>query len=339
MSPDSTPTTATPAEDVLSAIEQQLRRLKSAVSHLQLSETAATTAISAAEQVLQGQASLGQQLADYVSRLPQPTQDDKVVQQLEQLTLAIGQQQELLRQTSETLGSSAAYTDASALRDPSILSTLQKVLEQHEQLAATLSDIGAQLGQGLTHHLSRELDDLLKSLVEPLAAAEASKDALSLLKQKAQDISQQIKHLSTSSTQQYQEVAKRQQGLTDGLKLRDERDKQLWQGQTLLAEQTAQAQATLAKISQQLAEQLAHQKQLPASLQTKMQDILQQLAVAQQKPLSVKPAEPDYELRQQVATLTQTVMAQQATLKRQQMVGLITLLATLASLGLYLLQG
>lgn len=310
MSPEHPSTSASPAEDVFNELEKELQRLKSAVSHLSLSEQAATKAIEAAEQVLHRQAELGQQLTDYVSRLPQPA--EPTAPPLAQLTAAVERQQEVL---DHLAGQLTRLTDQAAPPDPSKEDTatplLQDILTRQEQLATGLGDLQRQLKQGIAHYPSQQLTDFLQQLVEPLALPQELQPTVTRSQQILQELSLQVKTLTSSGAQQQAGVIKELQALSGTMKLRNDQGELLRNSQLSLGEQSASIQKLLQGVSQQLRDQPAQ--------------------------ATASPVGPDMMLHQQVWDLAQTVATQQTVLKRQQLIGLATLLAVLASLALHFL--
>ncbi|MCR5888353.1 hypothetical protein LRS06_11375 [Hymenobacter sp. J193] len=272
-------------ETVFEELGQELRRLKSAVSHLTLSESAATQAITAAEQVVERQAQLSRQLSDYVSRLPQPRTSETATQVVDRLVASHAE-------SHNSQGNEEHYQRVLAR------------LEEHQgQLAQMLTKVEQQLMQGVAHHLSQELEGLRQQTVQDVGAAQQYGQVLGQLQQ----------HTHAIREQQHK-VSLQLETLSAG-----------WPGQSRQLEELRKAVQT---VGQQFSEQVAQQHRMPAEWQNQLQQALAPLM----KPKAQLTLAPDHELRRKVDELQQTVAVQQGLLKRQQVIGLVTLLAALAGL-------
>ncbi|MDU0369557.1 hypothetical protein ACFPAF_04055 [Hymenobacter endophyticus] len=355
--------TTTPTETVFEELEQELRRLKSAVSHLSLSESAATQAITAAEQVVERQDQLSRQLSDYVDRLPQPPAADMATQ-VADLVQAVTAQQQLLRQAVEQLTASQAEPHNIQANEEQHQRALAKVEEHQGQLSQMLAKVEQQLTQGVAHHLSQELETLLQQTVQEVRETHQYGHTLGQLLQHTQAIREQqskafsqLETLAVGRQAQSRQLEELQGAVqTVGQQFTEQvaQQKKLpaeWQSQLLqllqpllkpqapvavttspdqrLYQKLDELQNLMKTTGRQLTEVTAQQRKLPVEYQDQLQQALAPLI----KPKAPLPLAPDQELRRKVDELQQTVVAQQGLLKRQQMVGLVTLLAALAALA------
>ena len=195
------------AEEVFADLEQQLKRLNSAVSHLTLSEQAATQAIEAAEQVLQQQQMLSQQLKDYVEQLPRPAQGEDSLKQLESLTEAIERQSRQLQEVQQHLQAEAAAPQPSASTENEQLQALTTTLEAgQERTAKAVEMVGQLVQKGVAHYPSQQLTDFLQNAMEPFVPMAEMQPTLVRNQQLLQDIQLLLKGLSASNAPDSQAI-------------------------------------------------------------------------------------------------------------------------------------
>ncbi|SET97853.1 hypothetical protein [Hymenobacter actinosclerus] len=177
------------SENVFEELDQELRRLKSAVSHLSLSESAATQAIEAAERVVVQQGQLHQQLTEYLNHLPerQAAATSSLVAELSQ-AVATQQQQDLaqmaqqLKQGHQELAAHLKSALGSRQPESMIAEGIQATLKQQfQQLQSQLQLLlepstkpKAPLPSTLDYEVRNKVDELSKKVNEltQLAAAQ-----------------------------------------------------------------------------------------------------------------------------------------------------------------------
>lgn len=300
MSLDTTTTEHATAEEVLADLENELKRLQSAVSHLTLSETAATKAIEAAEQVLQHQRVLGQQLTDYVAKMPQPGQGTETLAQLQMLNSSIERQSQQLEDVQHQLHKEQATQMPSGMPGHEQLLALTTELGERQSSMSQKVELVAQAVQkGIAHYPSQQLNELLKEVIEPFLPVVEMQPVLARNEQQLQEMQLLLKNLSATSD--YQGLRESIQVLTNSLK------PELGQ----VAKQTSEVQQMLEAIKSQLDKPTLAEQRVESLEQ--MVRSLTRSAMAQQ------------EAQKWQNTLT--------------LMTLVTVLATLAGLAAHFLRG
>ena len=302
MSPDNTTTEDAKDEQVFADLERELKRLTSAVSHLTLSEKAATTAIEAAERVLQQQSVFGKQLEDYVAKLPQPDQTTATAAQLQELAVSTGQQSKQLEEIQRLIRTEPAPPLPSDSPGYEQLLALTTTLgERQASMTKTVEMVGQEVQKGISHYPSQQLADFLREAMEPFVPVVEMQPTLVRNEQLLQEIQELLKGLSANPTYDYQAITESVQVLNSSLSPRLE----------LLVSQASKVQQTLEAIKAQLSKP----------------------ALAEQRAVT---------LEQMVMGLTRSAVAQQEAQKRQNTLTLFTLvssLATLIGLAVHFLRG
>ena len=302
MSPDNTTTEDAKDEQVFADLERELKRLTSAVSHLTLSEKAATTAIEAAERVLQQQSVFGKQLEDYVAKLPQPDQTTATAAQLQELAVSTGQQSKQLEEIQRLIRTEPAPPLLNDSPGYEQLLALTTTLAEHQaSLTKTVEMAGQEVQNGVAQNTSQQLAGFLNSALEPFLPVAEMQPTLVRNEQLLQEIHQLVKGLNINPTQDYQAITESVQVLNSSLSPRLE----------LLVSQASKVQQTLEAIKAQLSKP----------------------ALAEQKAVT---------LEQMVMGLTRSAVAQQEAQKRQNTLTLFTLvfsLVTLIGLAVHFLRG
>lgn len=302
MSSDNTTTEDAKAEQVFADLERELKRLASAVSHLTLSEKAATAAIEAAERVLQQQSVFGKQLEDYVAKMPQPDQATATAAQLQELAVSAGQQSKQLEEIQRlirTVPAPPLLNDSPGYEQ--LLALTTTLAERQASLTKTVEMAGQEVQNGVAQNTSQQLAGFLNSALEPFLPVAEMQPTLVRNEQLLQEIQQLVKGLSASATPGYQAITDSVQGLTSSLK------PELGQ----LAKQASEVQQMLEAIKAQLSKP----------------------ALAEQKVESLEGL---------VRSLTRSAVAQQEAQKRQNTLTLLTLMtvmATLVGLAVHFLRG
>ncbi|SDY56738.1 methyl-accepting chemotaxis domain-containing protein [Hymenobacter psychrophilus] len=366
-----------PTENVFEELEQELRRLKSAVSHLSLSESAATQAIEAAERVVQQQNQLSQQLTDYLSRLPEQQAEAAGALVAELSQAAAAQQQQALAQLAQQLTQGNTLPGRPVAEEP-YRALAEKTEERQRLLELTLARIDAQLNEGIPHHLTQELDELLQQVTREATVVKEHGQVLS-------QVEQAVRNLASADDQaslmkQVQQVGQETAKISEQTALLKQVQKTVGEiafssGENLLQQQEKAAagneQSKLLNQVQQAVQEIKQGQQgLTAHLKSgassrppesmaaggiqetlkqqfqQLQSQLLKLLEPSTKPKSPLPSTPDYgvrnkvdELSKKVNELTQLAAAQQRLLKRQQVFGLLTLLGVLAMLAAGFIKG
>ena len=302
MSPDNTTTEDAKDEQVFADLERELKRLTSAVSHLTLSEKAATTAIEAAERVLQQQSVFGKQLEDYVAKLPQPDQTTATAAQLQELAVSTGQQSKQLEEIQRLIRTEPAPPLLNDSPGYEQLLALTTTLAEHQaSLTKTVEMAGQEVQNGVAQNTSQQLAGFLNSALEPFLPVAEMQPTLVRNEQLLQEIHQLVKGLNINPTQDYQAITESVQVLNSSLSPRLE----------LLVSQASKVQQTLEAIKAQLSKP----------------------ALAEQRAVT---------LEQMVMGLNRSAVAQQEAQKRQNTLTLFTLvfsLVTLIGLAVHFLRG
>ena len=302
MNTDNTAAEPATAEEVFADIQQHLTRLRSAVSHLQLSEKAATKAIEAAEEVLAQQNSLSLQLREYVAQLPHPTESTQAAEQLQKLTEAAAQQSLQLEELHQFLRNETPSPLPTHLVGHEELLALVTALNERQQgMAKTVEMVGQVVEKGVTHYPSQQLAAFLQHTMEPFVPVVEMQPTLVRNQQLLQEIHLLLKGINASTAPDAQAITKSVQGVTSSLK------PELGQ----LAKQSFEVQKMLEAINAQFSK---------PSLSEQKVDSLDQM----------------------VRALTRSTVAQQEAQKRQGTLTLLTLLtalATLLGLAVHFLRG
>ena len=302
MSPDNTTTEDAKDEQVFADLERELKRLTSAVSHLTLSEKAATTAIEAAERVLQQQSVFGKQLEDYVAKLPQPDQTTATAAQLQELAVSTGQQSKQLEEIQRLIRTEPAPPLLNDSPGYEQLLALTTTLAEHQaSLTKTVEMAGQEVQNGVAQNTSQQLAGFLNSALEPFLPVAEMQPTLVRNEQLLQEIHQLVKGLNINPTQDYQAITESVQVLNSSLSPRLEQ----------LVSQASKVQQTLEAIKAQLSKP----------------------ALAEQRAVT---------LEQMVMGLNRSAVAQQEAQKRQNTLTLFTLvfsLVTLIGLAVHFLRG
>lgn len=303
MNTDNTAAEPATAEEVFADIQHHLTRLRSAVSHLQLSEKAATKAIEAAEEVLAQQNSLSLQLKEYVAQLPHPTESTQAAEQLQKLTEAAAQQSLQLNELHQFLRTETPSPLPTHLVGYEELLDLVTALNERQQgMAKTVEMVGQVVEKGVTHYPSQQLATFLQHTMEPFVPVVEMQPTLVRNQQLLQEIQLLLKGINASTAPDAQAITKSVQGgVTSSLK------PELGQ----LAKQSFEVQKMLEAINAQFSK---------PSLSEQKVDSLDQM----------------------VRALTRSTVAQQEAQKRQGTLTLLTLLtalATLLGLAVHFLRG